>query len=59
MKKIAIASMLGLAVVSSSITIASANQTLNDRVAIRFGPFFPSIDTHHGREPDANLRRLS
>lgn len=45
MKKIAIASMLGLALVSSSITVASANQTLNDRVGIRFGPFFPSIDT--------------
>jgi len=37
--------MLGLAVFSSSITVASANQTLDDRVGIRFGPFFPSIDT--------------
>lgn len=45
MKKIAIASMLGLAVVSSSITVASANQTLNDRVGIRFGPFLPSIES--------------
>jgi len=45
MKKIAIASMLGLAVISSSITVASANQTLNDRVGIRFGPFFPSIES--------------
>jgi len=45
MKKIAIASTIGLALFSASITAASANQTLSDRVAFRFGPFFPSIDT--------------
>jgi len=44
-KKIAIASTIGLALLSASITAASANQTLSDRVGIRFGPFFPSIDT--------------
>ncbi|MEN8711460.1 MAG: hypothetical protein ABF326_04610 [Arenicellales bacterium] len=45
MKKIAIASTIGLALLSASITAASANQTLSDRVAFRFGPFFPSFDT--------------
>jgi opacity protein-like surface antigen len=44
MKKTAITSAIGLALLSASIT-ASANQTLDDRVGIRFGPFFPSIDT--------------
>ena len=44
MKKTALISTIGLALVSASIT-ASANQTLDDRVGIRFGPFFPSIET--------------
>jgi len=45
MKKNVIASAIGLTMVCASITTASANQTLNDQLAFRFGPFFPSIDT--------------
>jgi hypothetical protein len=44
MKKTAIITSLALALVSTSLTV-SANQSLNDSIAFRIGPFFPSIDT--------------
>ena len=45
MKKSALFSVLGLALCSAPTLVASANQTLNDKITFRIGPFFPSIDT--------------
>lgn len=45
MNKTAIISTLSLALVSTPILTASANQSLNDQIAFRIGPFLPSIDT--------------
>jgi len=43
MNKLAFA--ISLALMSASAQAAPINQTLNDRLAFRIGPFFPSIDT--------------
>jgi len=44
MNKNILASALAFTLVSAQA--ASANQTLNDQLSFRFGPFFPSIDTN-------------
>ncbi len=45
MNKTTLASIITLSLFSTTSMAASANQTLNDRLAFRFGPFFTSIDT--------------
>jgi len=40
-----IAFTISLALLSATAQAASSNQTLNDQLALRIGPFFPSIDT--------------
>ena len=45
LKKTALACAFGLAMVSVSAQAASANPTLDDQLSLRFGPFFPNIDT--------------
>lgn len=45
MKKDLLASVIILGLFSVSAQAAPINQTLNDRLAFRIGPFFPSIDT--------------
>ncbi|GMR06557.1 MAG: hypothetical protein BMS9Abin25_1158 [Gammaproteobacteria bacterium] len=45
MKKILLASAITVSLFSVSAQAAPINQTLNDRLAFRIGPFFPSIDT--------------
>lgn len=45
MKKIILRSTITMALLSTVSVNAYANQTLNDRLALRFGPFFPSIET--------------
>jgi hypothetical protein len=45
MNKILLASAITLGLFSASAQAASSNPTLNDQLAFRIGPFFPSIDT--------------
>ena len=45
LKKNALACAFGLAMVSVSAQAASTNPTLDDQFSLRFGPFFPNIDT--------------
>ncbi|MFW2439854.1 MAG: hypothetical protein ACN4GR_10830 [Arenicellales bacterium] len=45
MNKTTLALIITLALLSTP-SMASTNQTLNDRLAFRIGPFFPSIDTN-------------
>lgn len=45
MKKVLAASALGLALVSVGAYAAPINPTINDRLALRIGPFFASMDT--------------
>lgn len=45
-KKITLATAVSLAITGSVMAqSAAANQTLDDQLALRFGPFFPSIDS--------------
>lgn len=45
-KKIILAAAVGLAMTSTvTVQAASTNKTMDDRFSLRFGPFFPSIDT--------------
>ena len=44
-KKTMIASVISVVMLFASIQMASANQTLDDRFSIRFGLYYPSIDT--------------
>lgn len=45
MKKIFLVSAITLGLFSTTVHAAPSNPTLNDRLAFRVGPFFPSIDT--------------
>ncbi|HBE92523.1 MAG TPA: hypothetical protein DDW55_08330 [Gammaproteobacteria bacterium] len=45
MKKTALATAVSLALISASAQAAPLNPTVHDRLALRFGPFFPSIET--------------
>ena len=45
MNKINLVSIISIGLLSASAQAASSNPTLNDQLAFRIGPFFPSIDT--------------
>ncbi|MBW1791338.1 MAG: hypothetical protein JRJ14_03580 [Deltaproteobacteria bacterium] len=45
MNKISLVSIISIGLLSASAQAASSNPTLNDQLAFRIGPFFPSIDT--------------
>ena len=45
MNKISLVSIISIGLFSASAQAASSNPTLNDQLAFRIGPFFPSIDT--------------
>lgn len=45
LKNTALTCAIGLVMVSASAQAASTNPTLDDQLSLRFGPFFPSIDT--------------
>ena len=45
MNKISLVSIISIGLFSASAQAASSNPTLNDQLAFRVGPFFPSIDT--------------